>query len=374
MSEWKGVSHTRLTRSTESLPLAAYKVLGVLRRVIPDGQRRKMSQAEIARRAEISRSTVAGAMRSLDGIYLARYFLGQGRGNGYEIEMLPLPERCPTRPLSAPDKRPESDLCDRSLTDGITEPETAKNKCTESDLSTLLVHAHEQQQQTTGPDSAADSAPEPAAQLAPETIAALESAGAHPKLIARVAANNPACTPHQVAATVAAAQAKPNAHTPPGLALECLANRQQVIVPRPRPEPSEPPPAGEKWRGGRVPYDASKTDWAALNRAQDAKRPRAPAETSEAELLADLDEALAEEAAAPPPVAAPGQDLAALIAEALALLDDAPPDTVERGRISYLIRQERRSPAQAAGTLRAERERRSRPKNRAQARRSTGGT
>jgi biotin operon repressor len=92
MSTWQGISHTRLTRSTESLPPAAYKVLGVLRRVIPDGQRRKMSQADIARRAKISRSTVAEAMRSLDGIYLARHYLGLGRGKGYEIEMLPLPE------------------------------------------------------------------------------------------------------------------------------------------------------------------------------------------------------------------------------------------------------------------------------------------
>jgi hypothetical protein len=146
--------------------------------------------------------------------------------------------------------------------------------------------------------------------------------------------------------------------------------------------------AGYTKRRNDEPYDASKTDWAALNRAQDAKLGRAPAanEPSEAELLADLDEALRddEESADPPPAvapapppappAAPGQDLAALVAEAIALLADAPPDTVERGRISYLVRQERRSPAQVAETLRAERERRRRPKNRAPARRLVGGT
>jgi hypothetical protein len=386
MSTWRGISHGRTTRAMErTLSPAEFKVVAVVRRLIPDGQRRKISQADIARKACVGEGTVSRTMRKVDEVFFRRHFVGRGRGNGYEIEALPPAEHL-RLPVAAPEKPSTRDRSLETAQSGTPMPQTAPEKGSLANLSIFMSHAHEQQQQTAAPPPEADRAPEPAAQLAPETIAALESAGAHPKLIARVAANNPACTPAQVATQVAAAQAKPNAHTPPGLALECLANRQQVIIPRPRPEPSETPPASEKRRGGREAHDASKTDWAALVKAEDAHRAaedarRAARADDEAELLADLDEALRDEASADPPPATPappatppGQDLAALIAEALALLGDAPPDTVERGRISYLIRQERRSPAQAVATLRAERERRRRPKNRAPARRPGGGT
>jgi hypothetical protein len=242
MSTWQGISHARMTRSMQALPGGAHKVLTTLRRLIPDGARRKISQAEIARRACVSEGTVSSAMHHLDGPYLVRHSLGRGRGRGYEIELLPPPEQRPPVALSTPSKGSISDPCDRSLTEGSPTPPEASPKGSEIDPSIFSLHAHEQQQQqTAAPFPEADRATgqdEQAAQLAPATVNALQAAGAHPKLIARVAANNPTATPADVATALAMATAKPNAHTPPGLALECLALRQQVVVPRPREEPA----------------------------------------------------------------------------------------------------------------------------------------
>jgi hypothetical protein len=127
---------------------------------------------------------------------------------------------------------------------------------------------------------------------------------------------------------------------------------------------------GTKKRAAPAPYyDAAQTDWGALAQAEAA---RVGSAATEEELLADLDEALREEAPAPalPPVSGPAPvprtapppaDLAALIAEAVALLGDAPPDTVERGMIAQQIRVERRTPAEAAAAVRTRRERAARP-------------
>jgi hypothetical protein len=360
-----------MTRSMQAMPGGAHKVLTTLRRLIPDGARRKIPQNEIAKKACVSEGTVSSAMRLLDGPYLIRHPLGRGRGRGYEIELLPPPEQRPPAALSTPQKGSISDPCDRSFSSGVPTPQEAAQKGSEIEPSTFSLHAHEQQQQTATPPDATNE-PEPAAQLAPETIAALKAANADAKVIARVAANFPACTPDDVAQALARAPQKPNSYLPPGLALHCLSYGQEIALPRQT-------VSGGKQRAAVKAIDVSNYRSDPLYTVGDADEP------SEAELLTDLDEALRDEEAADLPPAAPpasspspaapppGQDLAALIAEALALLDDAPPDTVERGRISYLIRQERRSPAQAADTLRAERERRSRPKNRAQARRLTGG-
>jgi hypothetical protein len=224
-----------------------------MRRIIPDGQRRKISQAEIARKAEVSEGTVSSAMKILDGIFLVRHFVGKGRGNGYEIELLPPHEFRPRMALSTPTKGSKSDPCNRSFTEGITTPETPHEKGTKSDPSIFSLHAHEQQQQTGSPPDQEISTPvqpdragpEPPAELAPETVAALAEAGAHPKLIARVAAINPACTPADVAKALLDAEEKAAKdgrwHTPKGLGLDCLANNQQIVVPRSRPEtPAEP--------------------------------------------------------------------------------------------------------------------------------------
>lgn len=233
MSTWKGISHARMTRSMQGLRGGEYKVLAAVRRLIPDGQRRKLSQALIARKAAVSEGTVSAAMKQLDGLYLKRHYLGRGRGNGYEIEMLPPTEQQLALPLEAPAKGSNSDPSDRSFLSGVPEPQTPPQKGSDSDPSLFYDHAHEQQQRG-GPESeVADSSDPP--QLAPETIAALKAANAHEKLIARVARDNPACTPADVAAELAAAELKAAtgySHTPPGLALEALARRQTVVPPR----------------------------------------------------------------------------------------------------------------------------------------------
>lgn len=241
MSTWKGVSHARMTRSMHTLRGGEFKVLAAIRRLIPDGERRKLSQAEIAAKAKVSEGTVSAAMKTLNDVYLKRHFLGRGRGKGYEIEMLPPPEQQLPLPLDTPRKGSDHDLFDRTFSDGSGTPQTPPQKSSESDPFIFLDHAHEQQQQRGGVSTAADAVQtRPAGQLASETIAALVAAGAHPKLIQRVATANPGCTPADVAAALAAATIKPNAHTPPGLALECLASNQAVVLPRPRLEPSPP--------------------------------------------------------------------------------------------------------------------------------------
>jgi hypothetical protein len=358
----------------QAMPGGAHKVLATLRRLIPDGARRKIPQDEIARKACVSEGTVSSAMRLLDGAYLVRHFIGRGRGNGYEIELLPPPEQRPLGVLGTPPKGSISDPCDRSFSSGVPTPQEAAQKGSEIDPSIFSLHAHEQQQQTAANPSGESEPTGQADQLSPETIDALKAANADAKVIARVAANNPACTPDDVARALARAKEKPNSYLPPGLALHTLSYGQEIALPRPVLSKQRAAAPAAK------PIDVNNYRSDPLYKVGDADEP------SEAELLADLDEALRDEEPAdlppaeappppPPPIAAPpGQDLVALVAEAIALLADAPPDTVERGRIAYLIRQERRSPAQAVDTLRAERERRSRPKNRAPARRLVGGT
>lgn len=252
MSVWKGISHARMTRSMHALRGGEYKVLAAIRRLIPDGERRKISQFDIATRAGVSEGTVSFAMKALDGPYIKRHYLGRGRGRGYEIEVLLPPEQRAVQPVSAPPKGSDSELSQRSFFSGITEPHTPPEKTSDYDPSLFLDHAHEQQQQPGGSSTQADKGDSgQAAQLSPETIAALTAAGAHVKLIQRVAAANPGCTPAAVSAALAAAASRPNAHTPPGLALECLASNQVVVPPRPRPEPSAG--AGQRQRGREAP-------------------------------------------------------------------------------------------------------------------------
>jgi hypothetical protein len=89
---YEGVECARITESMESLPTAAYKLLGVLRRIIPDETRRAMTQAEIAAESGMSRGTVASALKVLDGRFIRIHSHGKGRGKGCEIEMLLPPE------------------------------------------------------------------------------------------------------------------------------------------------------------------------------------------------------------------------------------------------------------------------------------------
>jgi hypothetical protein len=345
MSRWKGISHARTTRAMErALSPAEFKVVAVVRRLIPDGQRRPLSQAEIAAKASVSEGTVSRTMRKVDGLFFRRHFIGKGRGKGFEIEVI-APAEQPQAPAAALKKGSLTDPSLESIPSGVPMPQTAPEKGSLSDPCIFLDHGHEQQQQQTGqsaqtePDSA-----EPTGQLAPETIAALTAAGAHPRLIARVARHNPACTPEDVAAATAAANLKatadPRWHTPPGLALDCLANAQRVIVPRPRSSAPDERPARPRGRRAAEQHDASTTDWAALQRAEDARTGAAPApDPDPVEPAAPDDAALAEPSPAPAPddLSRTLDDLARIVVQAL----DPPPSPREAQVVRQMLTESR---------------------------------
>lgn len=213
---------------------AEHKVLAALRRKIPDGERRKLSNEEIWKESGVgSEGTVSVAVRRLADLgYIQRHFLGRGRGRGYEIEVVSPREQQLKTHFGTPEKGSLTDPLGRSFLSGDPTPQTPPKKGSLTDPSIFYIHDHEQQQQLGADSEIPVRTPELTGQLAPETVAALEQAGAHVKLIQRVARANPTCTPGDVAAALAAASAKPNAHTPPGLALECLASNQPVIRPR----------------------------------------------------------------------------------------------------------------------------------------------
>lgn len=322
MSKWKGISHGRMTRAMEqSLSPAEFKVLAVVRRIIPDGQRRMISQFEIARRARVSESTVSATMRKVDGIFTRRFLIGIGRGRGYEIEMIPPAEQL-RMPLSSPRKGSLTDPSSETSVEGIETAQTASKEGSLTDPAIFYDHNHEQQQQAAAQTGAERNAGQ-ADQLAPETIAALEKAGAHPKLIARIAANNPNCSPAQVAEALLAAEQKSNCHTLPGLALECLARAQRVVVPRARAES----------RSDML----APIDWAARNRAAEGDMPD------------DAEDDL-------PPPRDPH-------AEAILLLGECPPSHAEQIFLAQRIFAGD-SPEAAADALRTERSRRPRPEDR----------
>jgi hypothetical protein len=82
-----------MTRSMEqSLSASEFKILAVLRRLIPDGRRRKLSNETIARHARVSEGTVSTAIRAMDGVFLVRHALGDGAHSGFAIEIVLPPE------------------------------------------------------------------------------------------------------------------------------------------------------------------------------------------------------------------------------------------------------------------------------------------
>lgn len=313
MSTWKGISHARMTRSMHALRGGEYKVLAAIRRLIPDGERRKISQLDIADRAGVSEGTVSAAMRSLDGAYIKRHYLGRGRGRGYEIEVLPPPEQRAGQPVSAPAKGSNSELSQRSFFSGIEEPQTPPEKTSDRDPSILMSHAHEQQQQPGGHAEPADEARsgQAAQGLAPETIAALQGRKAHAKTIANIAARFPGLRPAQVEAAYLIVEERSRRRpvdTVEGLLFSILADGQMPTAPRPRPDPP-PEPAGDRppRKGGR--------------RAPD------PLDTKE---LASRPEFNRAEATPPPVRASPNRKLAGLWQTALGLLRDTlRPDQVD---------------------------------------------
>ena len=289
MSTWTGTSHARMTRSMRSLPGGTYKVLATLRRLIPDGARRKVSHDMISRVAQVSEGTVVTAMRELDGAFIIRHSLGKGRGNGYEIEMLVPPEQRPVTPR----KGSISDPSQRSFFSGITMPQEAENKGSDIDPSIIYDQDHKQQQQRASQftQTCTINASDQGVPTLPEaTLTALAAAGAHPKLIRRIAEAKPTCTPEDVAAALASATAKPGVHTPPGLALECLAQNQLVVAPR----AVSAAPEGQPRRRRNDPDGRSTPEeWAALKAIYEQPEPdEAAPDADEAALddLSDLDD------------------------------------------------------------------------------------
>lgn len=290
MSTWTGTSHARMTRSMRSLPGGTYKVLATLRRLIPDGARRKVSHDMISRVAQVSEGTVVTAMRELDGAFIIRHSLGKGRGNGYEIEMLVPPEQRPV----APRKGSISDPSQRSFFSGITMPQEAEKEGSIIDPSIIYDQDHKQQQQRASQFTQActiNASDQGVPTLPEATLTALTAAGAHPKLIRRIAEAKPACTPEDVAAALASATAKPGVHTPPGLALECLAQNQLVIAPRAVSAAPEGQPRRRRNDDDRV----TPEDFRALKAVYEQPEPdeAAPDEAAPDDLddLSDLDDA-----------------------------------------------------------------------------------
>lgn len=284
MSTWKGINHSRMTPTMErALRPVEFKVLHVVRRMIPDGQRRKLSQAEIAKRAKVSEGTVSRAMRALaEGKFIKRYFLGKGRGNGYELEVLPPREQLQL-PLPAPEKTSPGDPSEESFSSGVTEPQTPPEKGSPQDRSILMSHAHEQQQRGGALEQTSET-DQGAGQLAPETIEALLERGVSEKTLADIAARNPGYTPADVAAVFGDAHEKPNAHTPPGLAFWALATGQKIYVPRATADAPERPARGKLRRDDNRPMTAEEAEAyfkaAAARQAaeRDAERPAPPVE------------------------------------------------------------------------------------------------
>jgi hypothetical protein len=93
MSTAKTARHARMTESMEQqLSIAEFKILAVLRRLIPDGKRRKLATATVASEAGFSKRRVLVAIRAMDGKFLVHHPSSNQRDGSVLIEMLLPPE------------------------------------------------------------------------------------------------------------------------------------------------------------------------------------------------------------------------------------------------------------------------------------------
>ncbi len=233
MATWSRIRHARMTEATEGLPNATYKILGTLRRLIPDGQTRwDLSQADIAVAAQVSEATVSLAMPDLErrGFITRKRPTKFVRGVGYGITMIPLPE---IRHKLPPDGMPEKgSLSDPSQhghheqVSGTRTPETPSLEGSLSDPSNNILHESHGQQQDT---------PSPCAVLTEQ----LTRKGAHPRVLERILSHpqNRERTINQFEADLAAASARRGVEDPFALTLEVWAAGQRVHRPRGRKVP-----------------------------------------------------------------------------------------------------------------------------------------
>jgi hypothetical protein len=226
-----------MTRSTEGLPQSEYKILAVLRRIIPDGETRQISQADIARRARVSEGTVSPAMRALE----ARGYLERERptkfvrGSGYAITIVPLPEvrgrAIPRHGMhqkgSESDPTPEVQVC------GFGTPQTGEFQGSNSDPSNNHDHVLHEQQQHTPPTSEKSFAEK------------LTEQGAHPRVIERILAHPQNQNVAAFLSDLAAASERRGVEDPLALTLEVWAAGQRVRKPRGRRVPEQPAPKAQ---------------------------------------------------------------------------------------------------------------------------------
>jgi hypothetical protein len=94
MSNEDGAPFARMTESMEQqLSIAEFKTLAVLRRLIPDGERRELSIAAIARDVRrISKGRLLSAIRVMDGRFIICHPSSDLPDGSVLIEMLLPPE------------------------------------------------------------------------------------------------------------------------------------------------------------------------------------------------------------------------------------------------------------------------------------------
>jgi hypothetical protein len=262
--DWQGIQHARMTASMDKLSPTAYKVLGALRRLLKDGKPRQISYKKIMETADIkSKSTIKAALEELDGLFIAREYLGTGRGKGYLTTLLPPPEiRRRTRgryagkgsaatietaseegSLSEPssDSTPEKgsidEPSDRTFFHGVTTPNSAQQEGSINEPSNSNMHEHKQQQQHA---PALRETAEPAATLAPETLAALQQLNADQEIVRQITRNFPDLTPRIIQTSLANARKRPDIQSPVGLTLSALAQGTTVTPERSTSEQSVP--------------------------------------------------------------------------------------------------------------------------------------
>ena len=296
-----GVRHFRGTPSTFALALGPFKVCMAIRYLLADGEAGELTQAEIARLARVSQSTVNAAVngwldddgKPLDDapIIVERVARSDIRGLRWRFTPRVLPEvlandgawhgsatdQAPPAP-PAPTSTPQNARADRSAADQHEDHDQ-----------------YDQQQHDPAPKAPG---------LSANQALLYNALRAHPtighKTAMRLIARHPTRTPDEFAADLAAAQKRPNVPSPLGLVLHCWLAGEALYAPRMSPpaqeltdgtaDASQPRPAAPARR--RAAPDGGRRRAAELHpnerRARRAAELQAPPETGSIEKYPDL--------------------------------------------------------------------------------------
>lgn len=261
--------HARLTRSMKNLAPAVLCILTELRYRLADGERRAISNAELAVATGYSEGYISAALRWLAGEAIFPYYPAMAtepavpfiertrgaRGQPSLITMLPPPELRTPEPspelstLSTKDQQDDlilqqkdhpADPLPKTRFDQEPSDDSRIRKDHPADPSIFLVTCTQQQQSdhthmSASPEEA--DAPPPAA-----TIAAL-LANDDPTVVGEILRANPRLTVDEFHDQVAAAEQRSHLHTPRGAVLAVLRLGKRI-----RPGRTAPPPPREPKR------------------------------------------------------------------------------------------------------------------------------